>query len=112
LLRRGLAVAGRLQALPELQALERLAVYAGIRTVPEAPETVNHAALGGLTPREFAILDHVVAGKTYGEIARALVISEKTVSSHISNLLRKTGAANRVDLARLATGKAFSRWSR
>lgn len=31
-----------------------------------------------------------------------LTISEKTVSSHISNLLRETGAANRVDLARMS----------
>ncbi|MGZ4661646.1 MAG: response regulator transcription factor [Arthrobacter sp.] len=44
----------------------------------------------------------MVAGKTYSEIASALVISEKTISSHISNMLRKTGAGNRVDLARLA----------
>lgn len=47
-----------------------------------------------------------MAGRTYREIARALVISEKTVSSHISNLLRKTGADNRVDLSRLATRSA------
>jgi DNA-binding CsgD family transcriptional regulator len=45
-----------------------------------------------------------VAGRTYAEIAAELVISEKTVSSHISNLLRKTGATNRVHLARLAVG--------
>ncbi len=49
------------------------------------------------------ILDHVRAGRTYGEIARALVLSEKTVSSHVSNMLRKTGAANRYDLAARAT---------
>jgi len=40
--------------------------------------------------------------RTYSEIARELVISEKTVSVHISNLLHKTGTANRVDLAGLA----------
>ena len=39
-----------------------------------------------LTAREREILAHVMAGHTYREIARALVISEKTVSSHISNL--------------------------
>ena len=55
-----------------------------------------------LTPREREILDHVVAGRTYAEIARALFVSEKTVSSHLSNLLRKTGAANRVELATMA----------
>ncbi len=61
------------------------------------------AGLPGLTAREREILAHVVAGRTYGEIAAALVISEKTVSSHISNLLRKTGTDNRVDLSQLAT---------
>lgn len=56
----------------------------------------------GLTAREQAILEHIVAGRTYAEIARALFLSEKTVSSHVSNVLRKSGAANRVALARLA----------
>jgi DNA-binding CsgD family transcriptional regulator len=55
-----------------------------------------------LTRREDQVLGHVVADRTYSEIARALFISEKRVSSHISNLLRKTGTSNRVDLARLA----------
>ena len=48
------------------------------------------------------MLAHVVAGRTYREIARALVVSEKTVSSHVSHLLSKTATANRVDLARWA----------
>ncbi|UIK90322.1 response regulator transcription factor [Arthrobacter polaris] len=65
-----------------------------------------YAELPGLTQREREILHYVIAGRTYSEIARDLVISEKTVSSHISNLLRKTGAANRVDLSRLATQPA------
>jgi DNA-binding NarL/FixJ family response regulator len=47
-----------------------------------------------------------VAGHTYGEIARDLVVSEKTVSVHVSNMLRKTGAANRVELAQLARRRA------
>ncbi|HET6686259.1 MAG TPA: LuxR C-terminal-related transcriptional regulator [Jiangellaceae bacterium] len=44
----------------------------------------------------------MVAGRTYGEIARELVLSEKTVSVHVSHLLHKTGTANRVELAQLA----------
>ena len=35
-------------------------------------------------------------------------ISEKTVSSHVSNLLRKTGARNRIDLARLVSKQDVS----
>jgi DNA-binding CsgD family transcriptional regulator/tetratricopeptide (TPR) repeat protein len=105
LLRRGLGLAMELQAVPIQTALERLAFQARIPLAPvTAQPKVRAGLLPGLTPRELDILDHVIAGRTYGEIARALVISEKTVSSHISNLLRKTGAANRVDLARLASG--------
>jgi DNA-binding NarL/FixJ family response regulator len=52
-----------------------------------------------LTPREREILAHIVAGRTYGEIARDLVISEKTVSVHVSHLLHKAGTTNRVELA-------------
>jgi DNA-binding CsgD family transcriptional regulator len=61
---------------------------------PEAPP--------GLTAREREILAHIVAGLTYGEIARELMISEKTVSVHVSHLLHKTGTTNRAELAQLA----------
>ena len=108
LLRRGLALARDLQARPEQDALERLAVHARIPTEHGSAGLSERGHLPGLTPRERVILEGVVAGRTYGEIARGLVISEKTVSAHISSLLRKTGAANRVDLARLASAKEFS----
>ena len=54
------------------------------------------------------MLSHLVAGRTYAEIAEALFISEKTVSVHVSNLLRKTGTRSRVEVAALArrTGTA------
>jgi DNA-binding CsgD family transcriptional regulator len=52
-----------------------------------------------LTRREREVLGHLVAGRTYAEIAHDLFISEKTVSVHVSNLLRKTGSANRVEAA-------------
>jgi DNA-binding CsgD family transcriptional regulator len=112
MLRRAFALAQGLQALPVLREVEDLARTARIslsavaRPLPPAEpagaRTVQHP-LAGLTAREREVLEYIVAGRTYGEIARALVLSEKTVSSHVSNLLRKTGAANRVDLARLAT---------
>ena len=44
----------------------------------------------------------ITAGLTYGEIARELVISEKTVSTHVSHLLAKTGTANTMELSGLA----------
>ena len=104
LLRRAHSLACALGAEPvldEVVALARSARIALDEVRPTASEPVDDR-LHGLTVREREILDHVVAGRTYGEIARALFVSEKTVSSHLSNMLRKTGAANRVELAGLA----------
>ena len=64
--------------------------------------SVAPLALPGLTTREHEILGYLVAGATYAEIANTLVISEKIVSSHVSNLLRKTHTSSRVELAQLA----------
>ena len=71
-----------------------------LNTPDSRPE--SRPALPGLTQREHEILSHVLAGRTYQEIARDLVISEKTVSAHVSHMLAKTGTANRVELAELA----------
>ena len=59
-------------------------------------------AFAGLTPREAEVLSHLVADRTYAEIASALFISEKTVSVHVSNLLRKSGCGSRREVAALA----------
>jgi DNA-binding CsgD family transcriptional regulator len=101
-LRRGVELAEELQAAPIQASLAELAASARIPLTRVTESAAVPGAIPGLTPREREILTRVVAGRTYGEIARELVISEKTVSSHISNLLRKTGAANRLDLSRLA----------
>lgn len=42
------------------------------------------------------------AGRTYAEIAPDLVISQKTVSVHVSSILRKTGLTGRIEMAGLA----------
>ena len=79
---------------------EVMSVASAARVVLDTPVTPVPAADGnGLTEREREILGHLVAGRTYAEIAKALVISEKTVSVHVSNLLRKTGTSSRVEAA-------------
>ena len=102
LLRATYALAEQLQARPILVELTELLRIARIELAQPELET-GLVSLPGLTAREREILDHVVRGSTYAEIAASLVISEKTVSSHVSNLLRKTGTATRVELSRLAT---------
>ncbi|WP_017588813.1 helix-turn-helix transcriptional regulator [Nocardiopsis ganjiahuensis] len=49
----------------------------------------------GLTPRELEVLHEVAKGSSNREVGRALFISAKTVSVHLSNLMAKLGADNR-----------------
>ena len=50
---------------------------------------------GGLTQREREILRHLARGKTNRGIAHELVISEKTVASHVSHIFTKLGITSR-----------------
>lgn len=59
-----------------------------------------------VTPREAEILALLARRPSNAAIAARLVISERTVESHVSALLRKFGAANRRELAELAAVEA------
>lgn len=48
-----------------------------------------------LSPREQEVLGLVAQGRTNGEIAEALVLSEHTVHRHVANILAKLGASSR-----------------
>jgi DNA-binding CsgD family transcriptional regulator len=50
---------------------------------------------GGLTPRELEVLRLVATGKTNRAIAADLVLSEKTVARHVSNIFSKLGLSSR-----------------
>jgi pimeloyl-ACP methyl ester carboxylesterase len=60
------------------------------------------AAPAGLSRREVEVLRLLAAGKHNEEIARALVISPRTVGYHVTNILNKLGAANRAEAAAFA----------
>jgi DNA-binding NarL/FixJ family response regulator len=55
-----------------------------------------------LSDRELEILDLVANGLTNEQIAKTLEISKRTVDNHVSNILKKTNADNRVELVRWA----------
>jgi DNA-binding NarL/FixJ family response regulator len=52
-----------------------------------------------LTPRESQVLGLIAKGQTNRQISRALGVSEKTVKTHVTNLLRRIGAADRTQAA-------------
>ena len=69
----------QLGAAPDLARVEALSRQAERR------------ATGGLTAREVQVLRLVAAGKTNRAIAADLVLSEKTVARHVSNIFTKLG---------------------
>jgi DNA-binding CsgD family transcriptional regulator len=107
-LRSAYRLADEMTAGPLRHEVEKLATVARIsldEPHPSSADTLDDAprAFGSLTRREREVLAHLVAGRTYAEIAAALFISQKTVSVHVSNLLRKTGTSSRRDVAALAS---------
>ncbi|MDK8243153.1 response regulator transcription factor [Corynebacterium sp. UMB10321] len=66
------------------------------------------AALEALTQRERDVLAEIGRGATNAEIAATLFIAETTVKTHVSNLLAKLGARDRVALALIAQRAGIS----
>ena len=83
--------------------LERRAVRLATRSrVPLPEKAATEGPLSRLTPREREVLGQLATGATNKTIAGALVISEKTVSVHVSNVLAKLEVENRGAAAALA----------
>lgn len=75
-----------------------LDAFAG-QTTPAADE------LDVLSPREQEVLRLIARGYTYREVARELVLSVKTIETHVSAVLRKLQLSNRRELARWAASR-------
>ena len=58
-----------------------------------------------LTPREREVMRLIARGYTYREVARELVLSVKTVETHVSAVLRKLQLSNRHELTRWASAR-------
>jgi DNA-binding NarL/FixJ family response regulator len=70
-----------------------------------ASAAATDAELDALSPRERDVLRLIARGYTYREVARELVLSARTVETHVSSVLRKLQLSNRRELARWASNR-------
>ena len=59
---------------------------------------------GQLTPRERVVLAHTLAGASSKDASRTLNVSPRTIEFHRAQIMRKLGARNLMDLARIVFG--------
>jgi DNA-binding CsgD family transcriptional regulator/tetratricopeptide (TPR) repeat protein len=69
------------------------------RPVPPSQRQIDAERYGGLTPRERDVAAQIAIGQSNREIARCLFTSERTVASHVSNILAKLGFTSRAQVA-------------
>ena len=97
-LSRALEQAEALGAAPLAREVRGLAARGGVRL----PGDRVHAQDGGLTRRELEVLSLLASGSTNEEIGRALFMSSRTASVHVSHILAKLGATNRTEAGAVA----------
>lgn len=73
-----------------------------LRHMSEAQGQEGESSATALSPREMDVLRLLAQGKTNREIARELVITERTVKFHVSAIMTKLGAGNRTEAVSLA----------
>ncbi len=84
-------------------SLAKMLVKDFLQRAEESPVSAEEK----LTPREREVLTYVAEGYTNREIARALVISVKTVDRHRENIMRKLNLHSRVELVKYAIEKGL-----
>ena len=83
-------------AVAELTAAHRTFVELGARPAAEqVTRLLTPTEQHGLTSREIEVLRLVASGRSNPQIAEVLVISEKTVARHCSNIFTKIGVSSR-----------------
>ena len=94
------ATAVRLGAQPLLKQIELVSRRARVRHTEE--ERILPGEAAGLTLRELDVLRLIADGRTNPEIGKALYMSPKTASVHVSRILSKLGVKTRTEAAGVA----------
>jgi DNA-binding NarL/FixJ family response regulator len=87
------------QAIAYALAVTAVAERTGGGNNTEAAETVRDVHAARLTPRERDVAALVARGMTNRQIAADLVLSLRTVDTHVHHILEKLGLASRAQIA-------------
>ena len=97
-----LAIFEGLGASPAAERLRQKLRATGVRGIPRGPRPSTKQNPAGLTARQMEVLSLMNDGYSNPAIAERLFISSKTVEHHVSAILAKLDAQNRVEAVSLA----------
>ena len=89
-------------AIPLARIVRKALRSLGARGIPRGPQATTRDNPAGLTDRQLDVLPLIAEGLTNGEIAEQLVLSVRTVDSHVAAILVKLGVSSRREAARRA----------
>jgi DNA-binding CsgD family transcriptional regulator len=99
---RAVEIYASLDAAADVARLQAKFRAHGIRRGPHAKHRQARSGWDSLTPTETKVAALVVEGLSNPEIATKLLLSRRTVATHVSHILRKLGVNSRIDIAREA----------
>ncbi|GAC1393741.1 MAG: hypothetical protein NVSMB38_23160 [Ktedonobacteraceae bacterium] len=93
------------------EALRTHFLQAALKSLPKektpSPRRAEAERFGGLTERERSIVVLITQGKSNRRIADELIVSERTVETHVSNIFFKLGFSSRTQIAAWAVEKGL-----
>jgi DNA-binding CsgD family transcriptional regulator len=99
---RAVTIYQELGAWPDLRRLESRLRQFGVRRGSRSTHRKVTTGWEALTPAEREVARRLVQGLSNPEIAQRLVLSRRTVETHVAHILRKLNVRNRVEIAREA----------
>jgi DNA-binding CsgD family transcriptional regulator/tetratricopeptide (TPR) repeat protein len=97
---RAIEVYGSLGAAADVARLQATFRAHGIRRGPHSKHRRADSGWDSLTPTEVKIAAFVEEGLSNPEIAARLLLSRRTVATHVSHILKKLNVQSRIDVAR------------
>jgi DNA-binding CsgD family transcriptional regulator len=99
---RAVEIYGSLGAAADVARLQSMFRAHGIRRGPRSKHRQARSGWESLTPAEAKIAELVEGGLSNPEIAERLLLSRRTVATHVSHILKKLDVHSRTDIAREA----------